>query len=828
MNKRLPLLVLALLTSLTIARPAPLDDLAAAIEADLDGRAVGYGYAVFQNGALVRGGGGGAAKLGDPENIFDPGVAFTEDTVKDCHSLSKTITAAALMKALRNRGISVDAPMWTFLPANLTNAIGDNNIRSITFRQLLSHRSGFAASSSFSWAQLRAQLQGGLANSIGTYEYSNWNYAVCRLLIPYILNLNLYRSVEANLANTPDAGVANLTTATADAYISYVRSAIFTPAGLGTIHPRPVDATLPGFAWYYNHSDLTIPATIMPDRRLTVGSGGWAISARDYTQFISALFRGLLLHPDDLAVMQSASLGMFSRTGSNNSDVYYTHNGATTSGGVGGRSAWMAFPGDLQVMVQVNSVENAYGGPGIGLDQIIQEAYEHAFGTPPSSLAYPRHLFFHREGDGWITSRGIGSNGGLGLRNFDYDTLADGAPAGMILHRFFGVGSQAFLLRYSPHNGAGTGNGRAVMHQVNANGTLGTEVFSSPNWLPGWTSVLTFGTPNGTFLLLHNTLNGRVRTLPISAQGNLGEAITDFDYSPGFDIAEILVIAGIPHLLRHNSTTGETHLRVLNADGSVGNTAFSGTWDEGFTDWEIFRAGGNTFIFRYSAAAGAARINRVDGSLENVPQVLDSTTWSKGWSTIRFFEIGNQAFFIRYNALTGDMRLQEITAGGVPGDLVSQSGDWLRETVGTGVFNPARSGWTGLEIYDATPGVSGPIQDLATNPDLPALETGIVIGALPRPQHTTVIDVLPGELDGRLAGGDFDVQWNGQLNQLYFIEESTDLQRWSAAGVFEGADVMLTFRSTPDPATGARPPALFYRVRSMEVIPPLEETSTAP
>ncbi|HSH15451.1 MAG TPA: hypothetical protein VLD18_05415, partial [Verrucomicrobiae bacterium] len=89
-------------------------------------------------------------------------------------------------------------------------------------------------------------------------------------------------------------------------------------------------------------------------------------------------------------------------------------------------------------------------------------------------------------------------------------------------------------------------------------------------------------------------------------------------------------------------------------------------------------------------------------------------------------------------------------------------------------------------------------------------------------------DVLPGELDWRQVGGDFDVRWNGQLNQLYFIEESTDLRRWSAAGVFEGADVMLTFRSTPDPATGARPPAQFYRVRSMEVIPPLEETSTAP
>ncbi|MCW5553744.1 MAG: serine hydrolase [Verrucomicrobiae bacterium] len=826
MIKTVRLISLLLLTFCVIARSTPLDDLAAAIEADLDGRCVGYGYAIFQNGNFVRGGGGGSAKLGDPEIIFDPGVPFSEDTVKDCHSLSKTITAAALLKALRARNISVDAAMWTFLPVDLQNVINNNNVTNVTFRQLLNHRSGFGASSSFSWAQLRNQLQGGLANPIGTYEYSNWNYAVCRLLIPYVLNQNFYRNIEAAQANTADGGVAALTTATADAYINYVRSAIFSPAGLGTIHPRPVDDTLPGFAWYYNHADLTIPAQIMPDRRLTVGSGGWALSARQYAQFISALFRGDLLHTNDLALMQSADLGMFDRIGSNNSDVYYSHNGATDNNGVGGRSAWMAFPGDLQIAVQVNSVRSTYAGPGIGLEQILQEAYEQAYGTPPSSLFFPLHLFFHRAEDGWITSRGIRNNARLAARNFDYDFFADGAPAGMILHRFFGVDNQAFLLRYSPHNGSGSGNGRAVMHRVNANGTLGTEVFNSSSWLPGWTSALTFATPSGTFLLLHNTGTGRIRTLPISALGNLGTAVTDFDYATGFDIAEILTISGIPHLLRHNSTTGETHLRVLNADGSVGDTAYSGTWNAGFTDWEIFRAGGQTFIFRYSAEAGAARINRVDGSLENVPQILDSTSWSKGWSTIRFFEIGSQAYFIRYNAATGAMRMQEITANGLPGNEVFQANDWLRETVGTGVFNPSRAGWTGLEIYDATPGLTPPGQGLATYPDIPEPETGILIASLPTPQHTTVIAVLPEGIQLQKTRLALDVSWLGRGNLLYFLEESSDLRQWIPIAAHEGLDEEFVFSRSPDPATGLFPNTLFYRLRSMELIPPLAEAPT--
>jgi hypothetical protein len=807
-----------LMVSLLGARAyaAPMDDFAAAIEGDLDGRCVGYGYAILQNGQVIRSGGGGAAQLGDPENIFDPGIPFTADTVKDCHSVSKTITAVALLRALAQAGVSLDTAMWTFLPADLQGVINDPNVANVTFRRLLNHRSGFAGSNAFSWAQLKNQLQGGLANPIGTYEYSNWNYAVCRLLIPYILNLNFYRSTEAGLAaqGLPDGGVGTLDSMTSNAYISWVRNQVFAPSGLGTIHPRPVEETLPVFGWYYDHSAASIPGQIMPDRRLTVGSGGWALSARQYGRFISALFRGELLSAGQLGMLQDGSLGMFNRVGSNGSDVYYSHNGATTSS-VGGRSVWMAFPGDIQVVVQVNSINNAYEGSGLGLDRIVQEAYERAFSTPPESLSFPLHLFLHRAQDGWITSRGVLSNAQLGARNFDFTTASHGAPAGMIHHRFFSVGNQAFLLRYGPSNVQG--NGRAIMHRVNANGTLAPAVFDSSNWLAGWTHVLTFGTPNGTFLLLHNSANGRIRTLPISAQGNVGSAITDFNYSSGFDIAEILTLSGTPHILRHNSTTGLTHLRVLRNDGSVGDTAFSGNWSQNFTDWEIFRSAGNTFIFRYNSVTGAARINRVDGSLENVPQVLDQT-WSVGWTTLRFFEVGGQAYFIRYNAKSGAVRIQAINANGTPGAVVMSAESWLKETIGTGVFNPGRPGWTGLEVYDATPGFSGPVQDLASYPDVPSLE---LIASLPVPINIEVIPLRPEKLEFQALREGVQLAWPGRDNILYFLETSTDLREWAALSVLRGEGQDLSLHLGPGTSSSARMNAQFYRISSMEAIPPL-------
>ncbi len=822
MNKSIRYLVLSLLFIVPSLQADPFDVFAAGIENDLNDRCVGFGYAIFQDGNFMRGGGGGFAVKG---LVSQP---FTGHTVKDCHSMSKTITAAALLLALEEGQVSRNAEMWLYLPADLQAVIPENSIiRTVTFDNLLRHRSGFTPSMSFSWTQLRDQLASanGTATPLSTYRYSNWNYAACRVIIPYVLNLEGMRSMEANVANLSDGGIEFLDTVTSTVYANYVQNKVFNPAGLGTIHPRPVDETLPVFARYYDHADPTVLAQIMPDRRLTVGSGGWALSARQYGQFISSLFRGDVISIEDLEFLQANNRGMFSRLGSDGIDTYYTHNGATTGNGVGGRSVWMAFPGDIQVAVQVNSINNEYGGSGRNLTTIVQEAYEHAFATPPSSISFPLHLLFHREADGWITSRGIGNNGNLGARNFDYDFSRNDAPKGMIQHRFLSVDNQAFLLRYSPHDGSGSGNGRAFMHRINTNGTLGTQVFTSSNWLPGWTDILTFGTPNGTFLLLHNSATGRIRTVPVTATGNLNPAVTDFVYTSGFNVAEILTISGTPHLLRHNSTTGHTHLRILNADGSVGATAFEDTWSLGFTNWETFRAGGNTFIFRYNPIAGAARINRVDGSLANVPQVFNTTQWLAGLTSFRFFEIGSQAYFIWYDAVSGLATLQQVTAGGVPDtgdDAVAFQTTWLQETVGT-ASNPSRTGWTGLEVYDATPGFSNPNLGLNTFPDLPPIELSAVI---PEPQHTSVIALVPEIPQITKAARTVELTWLGRQDVLYLVEESTDLRRWLIIGAGKGADRELTFPSVPDSRHGSSPNALFYRIRSMQSIPPLPRDPT--
>ena len=373
---------------------AKFDALAADLEFNMAGRSVGYGYAVYHNEGFVRGGGGGVRRVAAVNRSSLPFDAYTR---KGCHSMSKAITAAAMIRALQLRGVSIDSPIFPHLPAKLQSQVTDADVATITFRQILSHRSGIPEGG-WRWSDL---LQGAATvnPTIGAYDYANWNYAVCRTLIPYVLNPAQLRALEKSWFMDINAYCASI-------YASFVQTQILLPAGVPNASwtsPDNIDDV--NFAYYYNFNNPGIEE-VMPNRLTTIGSGGWAMSANGYARFMARLQSGSLLPgavltsngPQPiLEVMRASELGMFDSFGKR----FYDHSGANTytngqNQSFGGRSQWVHDTDtNITVCVQVNSSGCFDNGE---LYAIITSAIRNAFdSTTTTSTPIPpedtsRHL----------------------------------------------------------------------------------------------------------------------------------------------------------------------------------------------------------------------------------------------------------------------------------------------------------------------------------------------------------------------------------------------------------------------------------------------------
>ncbi len=807
----------------SLPEPIKLDQLAANIEAGLHGRCVGFGYAIFKDGQFARGGGGGTREKTD--SIFGS-HPFDENTQKDCHSMSKTITAAAMIKALQSRAIGLDAKIYDYFPKVFQDAT-PNDARQITFEQMLSHRSGFADSAK-TWGQLLNELQAGLDFAPDSKtDYSNWNYGMCRLLIPYVTQIHFFRAAEK------DRTEEELAELTADMYIEYVRNNILKPAGAHATRTRPpANPTASNFAYLY---DFAVPEAegLMPNRHLDIGSGGWAMSAKTYGRFIDALFEGELVgnlvkvndaYENTLDYMQSENLGMWRARGSNNA-FHYRHTGANSwSAGnhsVGGQSVWCYFPENrITVVVQVNSHKNAITAAGIPRAQMVQEAYDNVYSIPKArSATFPVHMFFGRSHDGWQVSRGVFDDGDLGSGNFDTK-----GEVGWNTTRFFEANEQSYVLNYQIHSG------RLMVRKVNGDGTFGPSLYNHSTIGAGWTHLEVFyKNPNKrAFLVLYNQNEGRVRTHRLGIDGKPDfPAITDAGAQEGFDIVKIVHLSGEDHLFRHNSSTGFTHVRSLDSDGSWGPKVYEKTWKNGFTDFQFYRAGNQKMnLLRYTAETGRANILEFPptvAGLNQTNQVLDQQ-WTRNWTKMRFFETSEGTFNFRYSAVSGDVRIQKIrSSNGSFGEVVLESNSrWLKATPDLGTFSPATHGWDQLEFYEAKAPNFVVVE--GKKPPRADVDDDAAPPLTPTPVRERPDAVEPTNLTLKSARGGVQMQWQGSRHVSYVVEKSQDLQDWRFLDVVSGVDGVVRWNRSGDESPANQRQA-YYRVRTL-AIPTLKLNAT--
>jgi hypothetical protein len=294
-------------------------------------------------------------------------------------SVSKTITAAALLRALLDSSqASLDSPFAPFLPSHWGV---HNSLKNITFRQLLQHRSGFRFANQVTYAAMKGNMAAGVnAGNIGSYDYNNVNYGIMRLLIPRLAGYNLFQLSPGTPSVLAPALESGQDLQLASCYIDYTQKKVWDKAGAPPMACKPTD-NYPALC--YQFPPNLGKGTHFGDMTLTCGSRGWNASSVHLNAFQRALHLFNAILPESLAKkMIDEQLGYDGSGTTKNAYTYY-HKGGYYPGSMNPgelHSYIIGFSNGVQLALIINS---QFDGPDDLLGTVIQ-----AF-----DAAYP--LFIH-------------------------------------------------------------------------------------------------------------------------------------------------------------------------------------------------------------------------------------------------------------------------------------------------------------------------------------------------------------------------------------------------------------------------------------------------
>ncbi len=270
----------------------------------LAGRTIGYAYAIGRNGQLYS-----SDAFGDARTAADGEINQSPNKEMFTASMSKTITAVAMLKALRDNGISINTPIAGFLPDDWAQG---PRIGEITFKRLMNHRSGIdfaspAASCCSPGAQtvdsLKAIIAAGSTGSADgdPHIYTNANYSLMRILIPLIA---IDSGVIQNWAN-----IWPLEDVYAALYAIYVDDNVLSPAGINKTGCFSAQSNATR-TLYYDMATPGADGSDPGDWTLACGAAGWRLSAVELGSFMAYLrFTNTILDTQTRKQMDDLFLG---------------------------------------------------------------------------------------------------------------------------------------------------------------------------------------------------------------------------------------------------------------------------------------------------------------------------------------------------------------------------------------------------------------------------------------------------------------------------------------------------------------------------------------
>jgi CubicO group peptidase (beta-lactamase class C family) len=342
---------------------------------DDDGTNVnGFAYAIAHNGAFIE-----SNAWGNRINESDGGPkAFTTSTMGQAGSTSKTLTAVALIKALYQRGISLDTPIGKYLPSCWKKG---PNVSGYTFRALLNHTTALPKTAPCKTDStgrsdpydclLRAVEIGtdGIVLPTTPYwsRYNNNGYALMRILVPAVLDLKNTQAEFELFKCKNTSGILN--GKVSERFVRYLFDEVLGPAGAqASFYPSKSVV-----AYDYDKNDKNKKGS-RPDKTFSTRAGaGWlAISALDMVRFLGALDRGELVPASLVAEMKSGNLG-FDPPANGAAGSYFTKNGTCPKkDGISCSAQLMLYPGGIEAFVIVNSAA------GLSPAALLQQAFDGA------------------------------------------------------------------------------------------------------------------------------------------------------------------------------------------------------------------------------------------------------------------------------------------------------------------------------------------------------------------------------------------------------------------------------------------------------------------
>lgn len=315
------------------------DTLAKNLQKSCDNQTVGYGYVVYQKGTARKLGSFGLERTAADGGNLNYDI-FHKQMIG---SVSKTMTAIAVCRALDKRNISLDTKISNYLPSSWTKG---QNINTITFRMLMNHTSGFRGCSGCgdnTYTYLKTLVENGVNLSDQTGSYDNANFGIFRIILPYILGYQ------------PGSLFSNINAETSNIYLKYMQDSVFEVAGVGNpqeVLPSPI-SNQPIYTYNFPYTNGN--GWLGDDYTENCGGFGWYMSVLECGVVMRELMHSEKIMSASMRTkMLDAGLGIDPFTGQAHG-TYYAKRGRWINNGRGANTVVAVFPNDIQIVLFVNS-----------------------------------------------------------------------------------------------------------------------------------------------------------------------------------------------------------------------------------------------------------------------------------------------------------------------------------------------------------------------------------------------------------------------------------------------------------------------------------------